>query len=79
MIVYTRPECVFCQKLEAEILPELLADFRGRLSVERRPAEAGLPTPTILVLGPGGTQVFPGLPSRERLGAAISLTLGEAR
>ncbi len=78
MTIYWRADCVYCQTLEDEIMPRLEAEFRDALQVERRSAEGlpGMPTPTIILIGQGGRRTFPGLPSAERLRAAILDVLG---
>lgn len=78
MVIYERADCEYCRRLKEEVLPGLLRDFRERLQVESRSAEAmpWLPTPTILLSGPGGERSFPGLPATPRLRAAILESLG---
>jgi len=79
MVVYERPDCVYCQRLRSDVLPGLTLEFGRRLDVEHRSAEGmpGLPTPTILLTGAGGRRSYPGLPSSEVLRQAILETLGE--
>lgn len=81
MIAFVRPDCGYCRVLERDVLPPLAEEFRGRLSVEERSAEhlPGVPTPTIILSGPAGRRVFPGLPPEEDLREAILEALGENR
>jgi hypothetical protein len=80
MVIYGRVDCVFCQRLAAEVLPELAREFGERLRVEHRSAEdlPGLPTPTIILTGAGGRRSFPGLPRTDALRRAILDTLGDS-
>ncbi len=70
LLVFTRPGCPYCDLFEEKVLPELLREFGDRLGVERRPAPAGLPSPTLVISGAART-VFPGLPPISELRNAI--------
>jgi hypothetical protein len=78
MTVYERADCVYCQRLEEEVLPALVREFGQALEVERRSADEipGLPTPTIVLSGPGGRRAYPGLPGGDTLRQAVLETLG---
>lgn len=78
MVVYERGDCIYCQRLRADVLPGLGQEFGQLLEVEHRSAEdlPGLPTPTIILSGGGGRRSFPGLPPAETLRQAILETLG---
>jgi hypothetical protein len=78
MVIYTRPDCGYCRELDHEVLPGIEAEFGSKLTIEHRSALEipGMPTPTILLAGPGGERAFPGLPATERLRAAIQVTMG---
>lgn len=77
MVVFTQPDCPFCDELELKVLPPLEKEFGPRLSVVFRRASE-LPgvrrTPTI-VLSPGRrdrqARVFEGLPESGALRTAI--------
>jgi hypothetical protein len=75
MVIYFRPGCSYCEELDRDVLPTLCEEFGPRLRVVRRPAPAGLPSPTIVITGAART-VFPGLPSRTVLREAIQKALG---
>jgi len=77
LLVFTRPGCRYCEELEESVLPELLLEFPGRLSVLRRPAPAGLPSPTLVVSG-AVRAVFPGLPPTSDLREAVVRALGNS-
>lgn len=78
MVAFTRPDCAYCRELEEIVIPELRAEFQGRISIERRSAEGipGLPTPTIILTSEVGRKVFPGLPARQELEGAIQGLMG---
>lgn len=77
LVVFTRPDCPYCDELRDRVLPPLEREFGARLQVTYRPA-GDLPgvsrTPT-LVITPGRrgqpARVIEGLPSAESLRAAI--------
>lgn len=81
LVAFTRPDCGYCVDLERHVLPKLEAEFGDALAVRLRSARhlPALPTPTILLSGPGGRRHFPGLPPPEELRAAILQVLGETR
>jgi thiol-disulfide isomerase/thioredoxin len=78
LVAFTRPDCGYCLDLERYVLPRLEAEFGDALAVTLRSAQhlPALPTPTILLSGPGGRRRFPGLPPQEELRAAILEVLG---
>lgn len=51
LLVYSRPDCKFCQLFDEETLPQLQRDLGTNLVVERRSATGTLPTPAFVVLG----------------------------
>ena len=69
MIVYSNPQCHYCQQLKEEIAPRLKAEFGNLLAVEWRPASEfpGMPTPTIFINRGEFQMMFPGLPSEQVL------------
>jgi hypothetical protein len=79
MVVYERPDCVYCVRLEEDVLPGLAREFGPRLEVERRSATEfpGMPTPTILLSGAGARRSFPGLPGSDVLRRAVLDCLGD--
>jgi hypothetical protein len=81
LVAFTRPDCGYCVDLERHVLPSLEAEFGDALAVRLRSARhlPALPTPTILLSGPGGRRHFPGLPSPQELRAAILQVLGGTR
>lgn len=74
MTVFGRAGCPYCIELDERVLPLLQREFGERLRVNHEEASPGLPTPTIVIPGPGGT-VFPGLPPLEELRAALRRAL----
>jgi hypothetical protein len=80
MVAYTRPDCGYCIELERDVLPKLRSELGDRLEVERRRAEdlPGIPTPTIILSGPAGRRLFPGLPPTEDLRLAIESLMGDS-
>lgn len=79
LVAFTRPDCGYCVDLEKYILPKLEREFGKRLAVELRSAKdlPSLPTPTILLSGPGGRKHFPGLPPEAELRAAVAHVMGD--
>lgn len=79
LVIYGRPDCGYCMELEQEVMPLLEREFGSHLEVERRSADglAGVPTPTLILTGQGDRQVFPGLPSTEKLRSRIKELMGE--
>lgn len=79
LVAFTRPDCGYCVDLEKYILPKLEREFGKRLAVELRSAKGlpSLPTPTILLSGPGGRRYFPGLPPEVELRAAVAHVMGD--
>lgn len=77
IVVFTEPECPYCEELRSRVMPEIEKEFGARVQVRWRPA-SDLPavrrTPT-LILTPSrpGSQgrVIEGLPTVERLRGAI--------
>jgi hypothetical protein len=78
VLIYTRPGCRYCDELERDVLPAIVAEFGDALEVERTPAPEGLPSPTIIVRGAVRT-VFPGLPPSSDLAGAIARAIGGKR
>ncbi len=72
IIVYERADCPYCEEFEKEVLPAVLRET-PEIDLERRDASdrPELPTPTIVVSGPGGRDVFPGLPTVAMLGESV--------
>jgi len=77
ILIYTQPECPYCERLRSDIMPEIEKEFGTRIRVEYRRAE-DLPsvrrTPTlILESGRSGSRprIIEGLPTLERLRGAI--------
>ncbi len=79
LIAYTRPDCGYCLDLERDVLPDLQRTFGSRMDVELRSALdlPGLPTPTLILVGAKGRQLFPGLPSTETLARTLRTLMGE--
>lgn len=77
VVVFTQPDCPYCEELRSLVMPEIEREFGARIRIDYRPA-ADLPAvrrvPT-LILTPGRTgregRVIEGLPSVERLRGAI--------
>jgi hypothetical protein len=77
VVVFTEPDCPYCEELRSRVMPEIEKEFGPRIQVRYRPA-ADLPavrrTPT-LILTPGRPEVqgrvIEGLPTLERLRGAI--------
>lgn len=77
VVVFTQPDCPYCEELRSRVMPEIEREFGSRIRIDYRPA-ADLPAvrrvPT-LILTPGRTgregRVIEGLPSVERLRGAI--------
>jgi len=77
VVIFTEPDCPYCDELRNRVMPEIEKEFGARIRITYRPA-ADLPavrrTPT-LILTPGrpGAQgrVIEGLPTLERLRGAI--------
>lgn len=77
IVVFTEPECPYCEELRSRVMPEILKEFGSRIQVLWRDA-AELPavrrTPT-LILASGRRElqgrVIEGLPTVERLRGAI--------
>ena len=77
VVVFTQPDCPYCDDLRDRVVPEAEREFGPRIQVSYRPA-ADLPairrTPTIVVT-PGRkdrqTRVIEGLPSYDMLRGAI--------
>ncbi len=77
IVVFTEPDCPYCDELRNRIMPEMEREFGARIRVDYRPA-SDLPavrrTPT-LILTPGRVgargRVIEGLPTVERLRGAI--------
>lgn len=78
MVIYTRPDCGYCQELERDVLPVLVGQFGSRVAIERRSARdlPGIPTPTIILSGADGRRLFPGLPPTEDLRRSIETLMG---
>jgi len=77
IVVFTEPECGYCEELRTRVMPEIEKEFGPRVQVRWRPA-SDLPavrrTPTLILTPPGpGLQgrVIEGLPTVERLRGAI--------
>ncbi|MGH7342432.1 MAG: hypothetical protein ACREKH_18245, partial [Candidatus Rokuibacteriota bacterium] len=77
LVVFTQPDCPYCDELRDRVLPAIEREFGSRLQVTYRPARdlaAVRRTPT-LVITPGRREqparVIEGLPSPESLRAAI--------
>jgi len=81
LVAFTRPDCGYCVDLEKYILPKLEREFGNRLAIELRSAKdlPNLPTPTIVLSGPGGRRYFPGLPPEAELRAAVAHVIGDRR
>ena len=77
LVVFTQPDCPYCDELRDRVLPDMQREFGSRLQVVYRPA-SDLPavrrTPTIVV-SPGRREqparVIEGLPTAEMLRGAI--------
>lgn len=77
MVVFTQPDCSFCDELRERVMPEVEREFGPRLQVVYRPS-SDLPairrTPTIVV-SPGrrgqAARVIEGLPTVEMLRTAV--------
>ncbi len=78
LLVFERADCPYCDEFERDVLPAAERAV-GRLAVERRDASdrPELPTPTVVVQGPGGREVFPGLPTTEMLVEAVRAARGQ--
>jgi hypothetical protein len=77
LVVYTQPDCRYCDDFRARMAPTLEREFGSRLELVYRPA-SGAPsvrrTPTFHIAPGGarrGSRVIEGLPSLEALRAAI--------
>lgn len=81
LVAFTRPDCGYCVDLERYVLPKLEEEFGKRLEIELRSAKdlPSLPTPTLLLSGPGGRRYFPGLPPQAELRAAVAHVIGDRR
>jgi hypothetical protein len=77
IVAYERPDCSYCDEFERDILPAVRREFD--VDVERRDASdrPELPTPTIVVSGPRGREVFPGLPTVSMLADAVRVVRGD--
>jgi hypothetical protein len=77
VVVFTQPDCPYCEELRSRVMPEIEREFGARVRIDYRPA-ADAPAvrrvPT-LILTPGRTgvegRVIEGLPTVERLRGAI--------
>lgn len=77
VVVFTQPDCPYCEELRSRVMPEIEREFGARVRIDYRPA-ADLPAvrrvPT-LILTPATTgregRVIEGLPTIERLRGAI--------
>jgi len=77
VVVFTQPDCPYCEELRSRVMPEIEREFGARVRIDYRPA-ADLPAvrrvPT-LILTPAMTgregRVIEGLPTVERLRGAI--------
>jgi hypothetical protein len=77
VVVFTQPDCPYCEELRNRVMPEIEREFGTRIRIDYRPA-SDLPAvrrvPT-LILTPSRTgregQVIEGLPTVERLRGAI--------
>ncbi len=78
VVVFTQPDCPYCEDLRANVMPQAKEEFGSRIRVSYRPADrvpAIRRVPTIVVsAGPGRrhTRVIEGLPSYGKLREAIS-------
>ena len=77
VVVFTEPDCPYCEELRNRVMPEIEREFGSRVRVDYRPATE-LPavrrTPTLILTPghPGGRgRVIEGLPTLERLRGAI--------
>jgi len=77
ILVYSQPECGFCEELQRNVLPEVEKEFGSRIRVEQRSADE-LPgirrTPTLILNAKRpstATRVIEGLPTVERLRGVI--------
>jgi hypothetical protein len=79
LVVFERADCPYCDTFERDVLPAAERAV-GRLDVERRDASdrPELPTPTVVVSGAGGREVFPGLPTVEMLVEAVRSARGSS-
>jgi hypothetical protein len=77
IVVFTQPNCVFCEELRARVIPEIEREFGERIRIEYRPASEmpGLRRAPTLFLRPtqagNEIRVIEGLPTVERLRGAI--------
>lgn len=82
VVVFTQPDCPFCDQLRERVMPEVEREFGPRVQVVYRPA-GDLPavrrTPTIVV-SPGRrdqpARVFEGLPTVDMLRSAVRAVEG---
>lgn len=72
LVVYKRDTCPKCHLLEKEILPPLEQMLGGRLTVERRPAGARIPAPSLFFLGGARRVAIVGLPDADDLRQALA-------
>ena len=77
VVIFTEPDCPYCEELRTRVMPEIEREFGARVRVDYRPAaelSAVRRTPT-LILTPGRLgargRVIEGLPTVERLRGAI--------
>ncbi len=77
LVIYTQPECGYCDELRTRVIPEIQREFGPRLRVDYRPADempALRRTPTlILPSAQAGREdrIIEGLPTPEYLRTAI--------
>jgi len=77
LIVYSRQNCRYCAQFDKVVLPFVISRFGEKVKVEHDPAPKGLPTPTLILIGPGEWH-FVGVPAKDELLDAIQQMLLQA-
>lgn len=78
LIVYYIPGCAACRDVEKNLVPQVIRQHPGKISLVQRPPRTGLPYPMVIVTGREGW-LFASRPDPDALERAVRGALGESR